>query len=64
MMSTWLSAAVVLAAIALTFFICVRPHLPRRARAVGLPALRAHHGFAGSSTPLHDALLSRYTDSS
>jgi hypothetical protein len=34
MMSTWLSAAAALAAIALTYLICVRPHLPGRALAV------------------------------
>jgi hypothetical protein len=30
MMSTWLAAVVALAAITLTYFICVRPHLPVR----------------------------------
>jgi hypothetical protein len=33
MTSTWAAAAVALAAITLTYFICVRPHLPGRARA-------------------------------
>jgi hypothetical protein len=34
MMSTWLSAAVALAPIALTYFICVRPHPQGRTRPV------------------------------
>jgi hypothetical protein len=32
MTSTWLAAAVALTAITLTYFICVRPHLPGRRR--------------------------------
>jgi hypothetical protein len=34
MTSTWLAAVVAVVAIGLTYFICGRPHLPDRARAI------------------------------
>jgi hypothetical protein len=61
MTSTWLAAAVALVAIAMTYFICVRPHLPGR-RGGGVGSHSENHTVDRRLADLRDELRALQAD--